>query len=200
MFNLDLQNSPQKKRVWRVARLKFSISLENFNPGGRSWIFFNLPALRVYFLRLHLQFYFWLRCVTWKNSHGNQLFVADADGAVSCRHEGAERQMQNILEKICILSQNQILIKLLIRSFPRWIWTNGTPKGPKIENDSRSPSGIEKFKRDWKFQASHPPNPYFCGGGGGIQEVEIENFKRDWKFQSRLKISSEIEAFQSLGF
>ena len=36
---LDLQNSPQKIGVWWVARLKFSISIENFNPGGRSWIF-----------------------------------------------------------------------------------------------------------------------------------------------------------------
>ena len=29
--------------------------------------------------------------------------------------------------------------------------------------NSRSPSRIEVFKRDCKFQASHPPNPYFCG-------------------------------------
>ena len=36
MFNLDLQNSPHKIGVWWVARLKISISLENFNPGGRS--------------------------------------------------------------------------------------------------------------------------------------------------------------------
>ena len=35
----DLQNSPQKIGVWWVARLKISISIENFNPGGRSWIF-----------------------------------------------------------------------------------------------------------------------------------------------------------------
>ena len=30
---------PHKKRVWRVARLKISIPLEIFTPGGRSWIF-----------------------------------------------------------------------------------------------------------------------------------------------------------------
>ena len=30
MFNLKLQNSPQKIGVWWVARLKVSISLENF--------------------------------------------------------------------------------------------------------------------------------------------------------------------------
>ena len=30
MFNLDLQNSPQKIAFWWVARLKISISLENF--------------------------------------------------------------------------------------------------------------------------------------------------------------------------
>ena len=35
-FNLDLQNSPPKKGPWWVARLKFSISLEHVNPGGRS--------------------------------------------------------------------------------------------------------------------------------------------------------------------
>ena len=35
-FNPDLQNSPQKIGVCWVARLKFSISLEDFNPGGRS--------------------------------------------------------------------------------------------------------------------------------------------------------------------
>ena len=35
----ELQNSPQKIGVCWVARLKFSISIENFNPGGRSWIF-----------------------------------------------------------------------------------------------------------------------------------------------------------------
>ena len=30
----DLQNSPQKIGDWRVARLKISIPLEIFNPGG----------------------------------------------------------------------------------------------------------------------------------------------------------------------
>ena len=43
MFNLDLQNFPQKIGPWWVARLKFSISLENF----KILIFFNLWALRV---------------------------------------------------------------------------------------------------------------------------------------------------------
>ena len=33
---------PTKIGVWRVARLRFSISLENFNPGGRSWFFQSL--------------------------------------------------------------------------------------------------------------------------------------------------------------
>ena len=32
----DLQNSPTKIGVWWVARLKFSISIENFNPRRRS--------------------------------------------------------------------------------------------------------------------------------------------------------------------
>ena len=44
IFNLDwnFQSWPQfptKIGVWWVVRLKFSISIENFNPGGRSWIF-----------------------------------------------------------------------------------------------------------------------------------------------------------------
>ena len=38
-FNPDLQNLPTKIGVWWVARLKFSISLENFDPGGRFLIF-----------------------------------------------------------------------------------------------------------------------------------------------------------------
>ena len=33
-FKPDLQNSPQRIGDCWVARLKFSISLENFNPGG----------------------------------------------------------------------------------------------------------------------------------------------------------------------
>ena len=45
MFNPDLRNSPQKIGVWWVARLKFSISLENF----KILIFFNLWALRAIF-------------------------------------------------------------------------------------------------------------------------------------------------------
>ena len=52
---------------------------------------------------------------------------------------------------------------------------------------SRSPSGIEIFKRDLKFQASHPPNPFFFVGYFEGQ---------DWKFQARLKFSSEIENFK----
>ena len=36
ILNLDLQTSPQKIGVCWVARLKFSISIENFNPGRRS--------------------------------------------------------------------------------------------------------------------------------------------------------------------
>ena len=35
------------------------------------------------------------------------------------------------------------------------------PKGPRDWKNSRSPSGIEIFKRDWKFQASLLPNPLF---------------------------------------
>ena len=66
------------------------------------------------------------------------------------------------------------------------------PKGPKIEQIQ----DLEIFKREWKFQASRPLDPYFLWG---ILQVEIEIFNRDWNFQARLKISSEIEIFQSLG-
>ena len=52
----------------------------------------------------------------------------------------------------------------------------------KIEKNSRSLSGIEVFKGDWKLQASHPPRPFWWG----ILKVEIEIFKRDWNFQARL--------------
>ena len=53
-----------------------------------------------------------------------------------------------------------------------------SPKGPKIEKFQ----DLEIFKRDWKFQASHPPNPYFCGEFRRSSlkfSIEIENFKRD---------------------
>ena len=36
IFNPGPSEFPTKKKVWRVARLKISISIENFNPGGRS--------------------------------------------------------------------------------------------------------------------------------------------------------------------
>ena len=48
--NLDLQNSPWKKKIgpWWVAHLQFSLSLDIFNPGGRSWIFSIFrPLIRV---------------------------------------------------------------------------------------------------------------------------------------------------------
>ena len=60
----------------------------------------------------------------------------------------------------------------------------------------RSPSGIEIFNRDWKFQASHPAKPIFCGEfwRSGLKfSIEIEIFNRDWNFQSGLIF------FQSLG-
>ena len=36
------------------------------------------------------------------------------------------------------------------------------------------------FKRDWKFQASHPPNPYFCGNSQGPDrtfQAKARNFQ-----------------------
>ena len=62
---------------------------------------------------------------------------------------------------------------------------NGS-KGPKIEIFQ----DLEIFKRDWNFQASHPPTPIFVGEFWRSRlkiSSEIEIFKRDWKFQSRLK-------------
>ena len=81
-----------------------------------------------------------------------------------------------------------------------WRWkvpiSRFTPRGPKSWKFSRSPSGIEIFKRDWNewhFQArlkisSKPPTkPHiFVGNSQG----------QDWKFQARLKFSSEIEHFK----
>ena len=46
----------------------------------------------------------------------------------------------------------------------------------------------EIFKRDWKFQVSRPPNPYFCGDFSRSRlkiSSEIEVFKRDWTFQAK---------------
>ena len=53
-------------------------------------------------------------------------------------------------------------------------------------------SEIEIFEWDWKFRASHPPRPYFCGEfetsrlkfSSGIKKFDIENFERDWIFWS----------------
>ena len=62
------------------------------------------------------------------------------------------------------------------------------PKGQRLKN-LRSPSGIEIFNRHWKFQASHPPNPNFCGEFWRSRlniSSAIVFFKRDWTFQARL--------------
>ena len=73
--------------------------------------------------------------------------------------------------------------------------TGSYPKGPKIEKIQDRPPGlkfsieIEIFKR-----ATHQ-TPIFVGG---FWRSGIEIFNRDWKFQSRLKISIEIDFFQSL--
>ena len=70
------------------------------------------------------------------------------------------------------------------------------PRGPKSWKDSRSPSGIENFKRDWnewhfkarlKISSEPPTKPLlFVGNSQG----------QDWKFQATLKFSSEIENFK----
>ena len=57
------------------------------------------------------------------------------------------------------------------------------PEGKNDWKISRSPSEIELFKRDRKFEANRPPNPYFCG----------EFWRSRWNFQARLKPSSEFE-------
>ena len=82
--------------------------------------------------------------------------------------------------------------------------THPIPRGPKSWKISRSPSGIEIFKRDWNewhFQArlkisSEPPTkPLFLWA---ILKARIEKFKRDWSFQARLQISSENLKFSSV--
>ena len=67
------------------------------------------------------------------------------------------------------------------------------PKGPKIKKFQ----DLEIFKRDWKFQASHPPNPIFLVGNSEGRDWNVQSRFRN--FQARLKISSEIDFFQSLG-
>ena len=55
------------------------------------------------------------------------------------------------------------------------------------------------FKRDWTFQASHPPNPYFCGEFSRSRlyiSSEIENFKRKLEIFKR---SSQIAFFSRFG-
>ena len=59
------------------------------------------------------------------------------------------------------------------------------PKGPKDWTNSRSPSRMETFNRDWTSQARLIPNPFFSWG---LPKVEIETFKRNWKFQAWLII------------
>ena len=80
------------------------------------------------------------------------------------------------------------------------------PRGPKSWKISRSPSGIEIFKRDWnewhfqarlKFSSGPPTKPLFLWGGG-VLKVKIENFKRVWSVQASLKISSENLKFSSV--
>ena len=59
------------------------------------------------------------------------------------------------------------------------------PKGPKIEKIRDCPRDWI-FKRDWNFQACHPPRPYFCGEFWRPRlkfSIEIKNF------QARLKVS-----------
>ena len=79
MFNPDLLNSPQKIGVWWVARLKITISLENF----KIWKFFNLWALRdQQKLRFLCRLMFWLIGLcgsTWNTSQGL------SNTGVSCR-------------------------------------------------------------------------------------------------------------------
>ena len=63
------------------------------------------------------------------------------------------------------------------------------PSGPKDWKKSRSPSGIEIFKRDWTFPASRPRNPYLLWG---MWTSGIDNL------QARLRLSSEIDYFFNL--
>ena len=63
-----------------------------------------------------------------------------------------------------------------------WFFQSWGPPGLK---KFKIASGIEIFKRDWEFQASLRPKPYFCGKFWRSRlkiSIEIENFKRDLFF------------------
>ena len=59
--------------------------------------------------------------------------------------------------------------------------------------NSRSPFGIEVFKRDWNFQAGHPPN--LSQFSWGILKVKIGIFKRDWIIQARFDFFQSLEGW-----
>ena len=70
------------------------------------------------------------------------------------------------------------------------------PKGPKNEKIQDRPPGL-KFSIEIEiFKRATQQTPFFFWE---FWRSGIENFKRDWNFQSRLKISIEIDFFQSLG-
>ena len=71
----------------------------------------------------------------------------------------------------------------------------GLLKGPKMEKIQDRPPGLN-FQARLTISSEPPTKPYFLWG---ILEVKTENFNRDLKFQARLKFSTEIEVFQTLG-
>ena len=89
-------------------------------------------------------------------------------------------------------SLSRLWHELITDNEPLKLISHSFPEGPNLEKIQDRPPGLkfsseietnDIFKRDWKFQASHPPNRYFLWG---ILEVQ------DWKFQARLKFSLEI--------
>ena len=166
----DLQNSPQKQGVWWVVRLKFSISIENFNPGGRSWFF---------------------------SIFGPLGYACDPPELFEPQRNCVTKIFPNVRVNFLVRFASKPLFYWIMIGNHLELFR--IPEGPKIKKIEISIE-IENFDRDWKFRASHPPRPYFLwGGGGGNRDIEIKIFERDQKFRSRLKISIEIKFFWSLG-
>ena len=89
-----------------------------------------------------------------------------------CRQCRQERQFPGLFCSFLLCSVSWLLRALHAGCFLRF------PKGPKIEKIQ----DLEIFKRDWTFQVSRPPSPYFCGDfwtQGLTFSIEIDNFKRD---------------------
>ena len=87
---------------------------------------------------------------------------------------------QKASSKYCQTSTERVVTEPLQPYFGfHWFWfvpIRTTLRAQRLKI-SRSPSGIETIKRDWKFPVRRPPNPKFLWGKSEGQ---------DWDFQARL--------------